>query len=438
MGLLYTLGRSAGILAAFIFFAMIAGCGAAGSTGESLGNGANIETTPVIAVTTGRAESRDVSAAVQATGSMVADETSDIAPKTAGRISNVSVNVGEFVSQGSLIAKIDDRDARLELASANAAVKQAIAGVRQAEARLGLTPNGKFNASTIPEVRAANADYEQSLAELRQLETNEQRYRELVETGDVSMIVYENHRTLRDVQRARVNSARQQLDAAVNAAKQNNQAISTAEASVETARTQVATAEKAIADTVIRAPYSGFVSSRPVAVGEYVSSASVIATLLRTNPIKVEIKIAEADLPFVTIGRGVSIGVDAYRDRNFAGTVTGVNPAIDPVSRSAVIEAAIENGSNLLRAGMFATVKINKEGGSKAVFIPKSAVYNDQSTQSHRVFVIQEGITKLRVVQLGIEEGDMAQILTGVNADEIVATSNLSELFEGARVSVGQ
>jgi multidrug efflux pump subunit AcrA (membrane-fusion protein) len=51
------------------------------------------------------------------------------------------------------------------------------------------------------------------------------------------------------------------------------------------------------------------------------------------------------------------------------------------------------------------------------------------------VFVIQDGVAKLRVVQLGTEEGDSTQILSGVNADEIVATSNLDQLYEGAKVS---
>ena len=159
-----------------------------------------------------------------------------------------------------------------------------------------------------------------------------------------------------------------------------------------------------------------------------------MATILRTNPIKVQLQIAEADIPFVAIGRGVAIEVDAYKDRKFGGTVTAVNPALDPTSRSAIIEAAIENNENVLRSGMFATGRIVREGGSIGVFVPKSAVYNDQTTQSYRVFVIQEGIAKLRVVQLGTEENDTIQIITGVNADEIVATSNLAQLYEGAKV----
>ena len=69
-------------------------------------------------------------------------------------------------------------------------------------------------------------------------------------------------------------------------------------------------------------------SARPVAVGEYVSSASIVATILRSNPIKIQIQISEADIPSIALGRGVSIEVDAYKDRRFAGTVTAVNPAV--------------------------------------------------------------------------------------------------------------
>ncbi|MBA3694201.1 MAG: biotin/lipoyl-binding protein, partial [Acidobacteria bacterium] len=234
-----------------------------------------------VTISVDKSVAREIPAFIQATGSLIADETSDIAPKAAGKVVNVSANVGQFVQQGSVIAKIDDKDARLRLAEAQAGVTQAIAGVRQAEARLGLSPNGTFNATTIPEVLAANASYEQTVAELRQAEANEKRYRELVETGDVSLIVYEQYRTQRDTARARLNAAKQALEAASNAARQNNQAIKSAQAAVEAARTQVGTAEQAVTDTVIRAPFSGFISNRPVAVGEYVTSATPVATILR-------------------------------------------------------------------------------------------------------------------------------------------------------------
>ena len=89
------------------------------------------------------------------------------------------------------------------MAEAQAGVKQAQAGVRQAEAAVRPRAKRFVQRSNIPEVRAANANYEQALAEQRQAEANEQRYRELVQTGDTPMITYEQYRTTRDTARAR-------------------------------------------------------------------------------------------------------------------------------------------------------------------------------------------------------------------------------------------
>jgi multidrug efflux pump subunit AcrA (membrane-fusion protein) len=424
------------LICAVALFATVS-CGSSGGNSGKRGNSNSVENpqNAAITITVGKSESRDVASVIQATGSLVANETSDVAPKVAGKISNIGVNVGQLVSAGTVIAKIDDRDARLRLATAQAGVKQAQAGVKQAEARLGLLDGSRFSASLVPEVLAADANYRQALAEQKQAEANEKRYRELTETGDVAMVTYETYRTARDTARAKANAAKQQLDSAVNSAKQSNQAIVTAQANVESAATQVVDAQQAIADTVIKAPFAGYVSNRPAAVGEYVSSASIIATILRTNPIKIQIQVAEADVPHVTLGKGVSLEVDAYKDRKFAGTVSAINPAVDPNSRSAIVEALVENNENALRTGMFAMAKISRDGGGKAVFVPKSAVFNDQTTQSFRVFVIKDGIAKLSVVQIGTDEGEFQQIISGVNPDETVATSNLDKLYEGAKVS---
>ncbi|MFN6963700.1 MAG: efflux RND transporter periplasmic adaptor subunit [Pyrinomonadaceae bacterium] len=431
------LSRATRVLALLAAVAAGGACGSNSAAERSANSGkpaAGNENAP-IAITVGRSEGRAVASVISATGSLIANETSDVAPKVAGKVANVYANIGDFVGQGAVLAKLDDSDARRRLASARAEVRQAEAAVRQAEARIGLGPNGKFNASSVPEVRAAAAAYEQAQAELRQAETNEKRYRELVESGDVAMITYEQYRTARDTARARANAARQQLDAAANAARQNNQAIASAQAAVEAARSQVGIAEQAVADTVIRAPFAGYVSARPAAVGEFVTTANPIVTLVKTNPIKVNIQVAEADVPYVAVGRGVSISVDAYKDRRFAGVVAAINPAVDPASRSAVVEAQIQNDGNMLKPGMFATVQITRQGGAAGVFVPKSAVYNDPTTQSYRVFVIEDGVAKLKVVQPGTEEGDSMQILSGLDADKTVATSALDQLYEGAKVA---
>lgn len=402
------------------------------NTGRGGGGGA--AEAPPVTVTTATAVAREVPSYIQASGSLIADESSDVAPQISGQVVATPVGVGAFVRQGVVIARLNDRDSRLRLRQAQAGVQQAIAGVRQAEARLGLRPGGNFDAIAIPEVRGANASYDQAVAELRLAEANERRYRELVETGDVAVSIYDQYRTQRDTARARVNAARQQLESAINTARQSNQAIQSAEAAVESARSQVAIAQKAVADAIVRSPYAGYISNRPIAVGEYVTPASIVATVLRTNPIKLQLQVPEADVPFINPGMGVSLEVEAHGDKKFAGQVTAVNPAIDPVSRAATVEAAVENSDNALRSGMFATARIVRQGGSRAVFVPRAAVLGDQNTQSYRVFVIKDGTAKLRVVQIGQEEGDMIQILSGVEADEVVATSNLQQLYEGARV----
>ena len=266
------------VVAAAIFLAACGGKSANSANGKNGGDSnAEAKSEKPIAITTAKVEGREVASFIQATGGLTAQETSDIAPKVAGKVVNVSANVGDYVAQGSIIARIDDNDARLRLAEAEAGVKQSIAGVRQAEARLGLAQNGTFTTTTIPEVLAANANYEQAQAELKLAEANEARYRDLVQTGDVAMILYDQYRTARDTARARLNSAKQAQGAAINVAKQSNQAIKSAQAAVEAAQTQVGTAQAAVADTIVRAPFSGFISNRPVAVGEYVSSASIVA-----------------------------------------------------------------------------------------------------------------------------------------------------------------
>jgi multidrug efflux pump subunit AcrA (membrane-fusion protein) len=393
---------------------------------------------PPTAVTMARATVREVPSTIEATGSLVANETSNVAPQTSGQVAYTPVNVGAFVHQGDVIARLDQRDARLRLQQAQAGEQQAAAAVRQAEVRLGLGPNSRFDASSIPEVRSASAAYQAALAQQRLAEANARRYANLVETGDVARSVYDQYRTQADTAQAQANNARQQMETAINVARQSNQAIQTAQAALAGTHAQTAMAQKTLNDTIVRAPYPGYVSARPIAVGEYVTTASVIATILLTNPLKLQLQVPEGDAPKVHIGMAVSLSVDAYPDRKFAGRVSAINPAVDPTSRSVTVEAEVDNPDNALRSGMFATARITLPGGNQVVFVPREAVVNDQNTNSYRVFVIQDGAAHLRIVQIGDEENGSVQILSGVQPDEMVATSNLQQLYEGARVQVTQ
>jgi len=283
----------------------------------------------------------------------------------------------------------------------------------------------------IPEVRAAAANYEQSNAELRQAEANESRYRELFESGDVAAMAYEQYRTIRDTARSRANASKEALEAAKNNARQNNQAIQSALAQVETAKQE-------LEDTAIRAPFSGYVSDRRVAVGEFVTTATVVVTVVRTNPVRVQIRVSESDVPFVERGRTVSVEVEAFKGRKFVGKITAISPSLDAASRAATVEAQIDNNDNNLKAGMFATVRINKEGVNRGIYVSKDAVLEDPTTQSYKIFVIEDGVARLRVVQIGLIDSDSIQILSGLNPNETIATSSHPDLFEGVKVKVNR
>lgn len=426
-------------VAAFLLFA--GACNSKPKQSEGSGGAGVAEAAEArpVEVSTATVTAREVAAYLEATGSLAADETSDVSPETSGQIVRTFVDVGAFVRRGAVIARLDERDARLRLQQARASEQQAVAGLRQAEARLGLAANGRFDAASIPEARAAAAALESAEAAARLADTNAQRYANLLETGDVARSVYDQARTQAETARAQANSARQQYEGALNAARGNNQGIQTAEAALQGARSQVALAQKAVADTTIRAPFGGYVSDRPVAAGEYVTPASRIATILQTNPIKMILQVPEVESARVRTGAQVSTSVGGYADRSFAGRVAAINPAIDPTSRALSVEVALDNPQNLLRPGMFATARIQQPGGERAVFVPRPAVMTNENTNSSSVYIVERSdagdVARLRVVQRGGEEGDMVRIISGLSGDETLVTNNLDQLFDGARIN---
>jgi multidrug efflux pump subunit AcrA (membrane-fusion protein) len=380
------------------------------------------------------AVSQRVKAFVQATGSLVAIETSDVASQASGQIIATPVNVGAFVSQGEVIARLDEREAQLRLQRAQASEQQASAALAQAKARLGVGANGQFDPTKTPEVQAARHAYERAESQARLAETNAQRYARLFETGDVARTVYDQYRTQAETARAEADTAKEQLESTLNASRSSDIGTEATAAALSAARAESALAQKTLSDSVIKAPFSGYVSERPVAVGEYVTSSTKIATIVKVNPIKVSLRLPESEAGRIHTGLNVTLNVAAYPDQQFSGKVTAMNPAIDPSSRALTVEAEVRNDRNLLRPGMFVTAHILMPDNMDGVFVPRAAVQTDSATDSSMVFVIETNTARVRVVALGPESDGLVQILSGVSAGEVVATGNLQELFDGARV----
>jgi multidrug efflux pump subunit AcrA (membrane-fusion protein) len=423
--------------AAVILAVVLAGCGKPGNapvqpkSDSPAGSPASVPTINVV-----QAESRAVSAAIQVTGSFVAKEASDVAPQAAGRIIETPVDVGDFVKKGQVIAKLEDRDPQLRLEQALATEQQAEAAVRQAQSRIGLGQGQQFDPNTVPEVLSAKAAFESATAQAKQADADAKRYENLIQTGDVSRSAYEKARTQADSAQAQANSARQQYEATLNAARQNFQGVSGAEASLEGFRAQAALAKKAMDDTLIRAPFAGYVSARPVAAGQYVALTNKIATVLLITPIKLELQVPEMNAPQMKISGPVEASVPGYPGRVFNGRVTAINPAIDTNSRTFTVVAEFANADLALKPGMFATARMVLPGSSMGLFVPRKAVITDATTNSSQLFFLRDGKARVAVVQLGPPDGEEIQILSGLSPGATVALDHLQDLYDGQSVTV--
>lgn len=414
---------------------LLAGCGF-GEKRTQVENEASLgsERNP-IAVTTVKAESRQVPLYIDATGSFVAEESSDLAPLTSGRVTETPVDIGDYVKEGQVVARLDDSDAVLRLRQAKASVEQADAAYRQAQAKIGFS-GGSFMAEDVPEVQSARASYESALADVKMAEADAKRYDSLVKTGDVSRSAYERQETQAETARSRANTEQKKYETALNNARQNYQAVASAQAMLEAANAQLALAEKAVADTVVWAPISGYITDRPIAVGEYVMPSSKIVTIVRAHPIRLRLQIPASDAGKIDTGMRVVAKVEIHGNREFEGKITALNPSIDPNSRSMMAEAKFDNLKMELRPGMFATARVILSGGAEAVMVPADAVLVDPMLDSAEVFVLEEGKARIRIVRLGAEEASQIHILSGISAGEVVATSSLEELYDGASVKV--
>ena len=151
---------------------------------------------------------------------------------------------------------------------------------------------------------------------------------------------------------------------------------------------------------------------------------------------KLHLQTPEQQAAKVKNGMTVAARIAAYPDRDFTGRIAAVNPAVDPNSRVFILEARFDNPRGELRPGMFATARILLPGGETGVFVPRSAVVRDKTTDSYQVFVIDNNTARLRVVMTGDPLGDLVRITNGLTGKETVAVSNQASLYDGAPVQV--
>jgi RND family efflux transporter MFP subunit len=423
-----------------------AGCGSTANSATANNSNSAPQT---VDVTTVQATIVPIPTYIEATGNLTSDAQTDVAPAVSGKIVEVNFDIGSYVTQGSVLLRLDPRDALIRLDQARAQVEQqrqgvqqaeanadqALANLRQTQARLGVTDGETFQIKDFSQVKSITAQLELAENELRRAER-------LLETGDVSKSIYDQRRSQRDALIGQLDEARSNaavairaIDTARAAYESSRSAVGVARAVLVNSQTQIDAAQKAVSDTNVLAPISGFVAERTADVGEFISPNTPnakIATIVRTSTLRVRIDVPEQDIAKVATGQGVSVQTSAWPDRNFAGVVVRISPSLNATARTLTVEAEIQNVDGLLKPGQFATVRITQSKPEPAVMIPVKAVKTVGDTNS--VFVVKDGIAREQFVQLGLLENDMIQIKAGIIEGEQVVTSDLSQLTDGVFV----
>ena len=378
----------------------------------------NSQPAAVEGVTTAAAIKRELPRFFEATGSLAGDQQTDVAPQTSGKVVALGVDIGTYVKRGQMLVRLDESELKLRVDQAAAQLEQTKAAVRQAEAKIGLRPGQAFDPNRVAEVAAAKVALDLA-------EKNLQRAEKLIESGDVSRSFY-------DDQRARRDQLKEQYEVQVAQARQNYASVDVSRTTVANAQAALALARKSLSYAVIQAPIDGFVSERTADLGEYVSPQQKVVTIVRTNPLRIRIDIPEQAISEVKVGQSVSITTSAWPDKNFAGRVARIAPNVTAQSRTLTVEAEIENSSNVLKPGQFATVRLLQDRAEPAVLVPARSVINEAGVS--RVYVIKNGHAEQRLVQIGQTDGDLIEIKSGVAADELVATGSLEQLSDGIAV----
>lgn len=334
-------------------------------------------------VSTVQVEGRRIERSVEATGTLAAGDESIVSNEGPGMVGRIVADLGDHVKAGATLAVLDQREARLGLAEAQAA--------------------RATNAKTVEKEKARYVDARTSL----------DRYDELIKKEMVSQSQYDAVKT--------------QFDVAFAQYKEAQSRFNQSEAHLDLAK-------KRLSDTVIVAPIDGVVKKRFVSQGEALRDRTPMFTVVSAGPLKFRGTVAEPSVPEVKTGQKVNIIIDAFRDREFSGTLSRVSPALNVDTRTLDVEAIVPNPDGILKPGYFAKGIIFTRYDEAAAFVHESAIYSFVGI--NKVFLIENGVVRERMVRIGRKDGGMAEIIGDVKPGDTVASSGLANLFDGASVTV--
>jgi len=376
---------------------------ALGACSRPLAEGAASSDRATVAVTT--VTRGDVVQVLRITAAFRAFQEIDVHAKVAGFLKSISVDVGDRVQEGQLLAVLEIPELQDEM-------RQDEAGVKRAE----------------EEINRAKAD--------------------LGRTASVHEVAHLGATRLSSVLKARPNLvAQQDIDEAVGRDLIAEAQVSTAKAGLASAQEQLAIAKASqnktktlFAYSQITAPFAGVITHRYADTGAMIQAgtssqtqAMPVVKLSQNSRLRLVIPVPESAVSRVRVGALVELTVQSLH-KAFTGRVARFSDRLDTETRTMRVEVDVLNPNDELVPGMYADASIVLDEAKNVLMAPVEAI--DRTEDSPRVFLVnREGHVELRDVKIGLEAGDRVEIASGVAADDLVVIGNRSQLKAGAVVS---
>ena len=340
------------------------------------------------------AAERTVARTVSATGTLAADDQVVLGTKVAGRLADITVDLGTRVKRGQMIGKLDQSDFKFR-------VDQAEAALQQARVRLGLSPTGsdeKVDPEQTAIVRQARAMMDDARL-----------------TRDRSIRLAQQEL----IARAQLDTAEAALQVAEGRYQDALEEVRNRQAVIAQRRSELDLARQQLTDTVILSPLDGVVSIKQASVGEYLGAGAPIATLVRVHPLRLRVPVPEREGAGVRIGQAVKLTVEGDTT-TYSGRVVRLSPIVQEQNRTLMVEAEVPNERAILRPGSFARVEIVTDTGQPVVTVPASSIIVFAGVE--KVLVVRQGKTAEVRVTTGRRLGDDVEIIDGIKrGDAVVA-----------------
>jgi len=315
-------------------------------------------------------------------GNLIGAQTVELVPKVSGRLQDVHVRLGDRVSRGQPIARIEDREILEQVKQSEGASSVSQATIRQREADLKLA------------------------------QTNSVRTRSLFSRQLIPQ------QTLDDAE-ARDQAASAQLDLA--------------RAQYDQAKARLDELKINLANTVITSPVDGFVGRRSLDPGAWVTTNSAFVSVVDISVVRMIVNVVEKDLRRMNAGAPASVEVDAFPGETFPGKIARIAPVLDPATRTAQIEIEVPNRDARLKPGMYARVRFIVEERKQTLTVPVASVVDLNGKRG--VFQSAENNTaQFFPVVTGLEDQGLIELTQGVKEGDRVVTTGAAGLRDGDRI----